>query len=153
MAKNSGHIFEQEFKKSIPEGVYCKKLAVAGSNYRGSGNEGDFLVYKYPRLYVFELKSHKGKSVPFSKIRENQLKGLELVRYIPGIESGIIFNLRDLEATYYVPIREVLEYIASGDRKSFPIEWMELKGIRLEQRKARTRYTYNILKLLSDIER
>lgn len=149
---NNGHIFEQEFKKSVPERVYIKKLKVSGMNYKGNGNEGDYLLYSYPNLFIFELKSHKGKSIPFDKLRVNQIQGLdEIANTIPGTITGFIFNFRDLEKTYYVRVNDIIEYMLSGERKSFPIEWVEKIGIKIEHKKARTRYTYNILKLLSEL--
>lgn len=151
MASNNGHIFEQEFKKSVPENVYIKKLKVSGMNYKGNGNEGDFLVYQYPQLYIFELKSHKGKSIPFDKLRINQIQGLDKLQNIPGVITGFIFNFRDLEKTYFIKVNDIIEYMLSGERKSFPIEWVESIGIKIEHKKARTRYTYNILKLLSEL--
>lgn len=152
MASNNGHIFEQEFKKSAPEGVYIKKLKVSGMNYKGGGNEGDYLVYQFPNLYIFELKSHKGKSIPFDRLREVQIKGLTALGKIPGVKTGFIFNFRELEKTYFIHTEHIISYMTSGERKSFPIEWVEEVGVRLEHKKARTRYTYNLLKLLSEIK-
>lgn len=153
MASNNGHIFEQEFKASSPEGVYIKKLKVSGMNYKGNGNEGDFLVYQYPNLFIFELKSHKGKSIPFNKLRDVQIKGLNSLSTLQGVKTGFIFNFRDLEETYFIFTEDIVNFMVDSDRKSFPIEWVAEIGIPLEHKKARTRYKYNILKLLYDIRR
>ena len=152
MGSNNGHIFEQEFKKSIPKGVYIKRLKVSGMNYKGNGNEGDYLVYLFPHLFIFELKSHKGKSIPFDNLRDNQLKGLKGLKIIPGVKTGFIFNFRDLEKTYFIEIDKVINFMRNGERKSFPIEWVESEGIRVGHKKARTRYTYDLHKLLQDIK-
>lgn len=151
--RKSGHIFEDEFKKSMPDYVYCKKLQVSGMNYKGGGNEADFLVYLYPNLYLFELKSHKGKSIPFECIRDGQLLGLYRLSDFGGIFGGFIFNFRDVERTFYLSIDKVYSFMLESDRKSFPISWCESYGIELEQKKLRTRYKYNVEKLLNDIVR
>ena len=72
------------------------------------------------RLLLLELKSHKGKSIPFSCIRDNQLKELLKADVFKGIYPGIVFNFRDVEETYYLPISKVSEYILTDERKSFP---------------------------------
>ena len=149
--RNNGHIFEEEFKNSVPDYLYCKRLQVTGMNYRGTGSEADFLIYLYPNLYLFELKSHKGKSIPFSCIRDSQLIGLSKASSFGGVYGGFIFNFRDLERTFYIPIERVYAYMLQDDRKSFSITWCEIVGIEVSQKKIRTRYVYNIEKLLNDI--
>lgn len=151
MTKNNGHIFEDEFRKSVPEGVYFKKLKVSGQNYKGGGNEGDFLIYLYPNLYILELKSHKGKSIPFDCLRENQIKGLDFLTTVGGVKCGFIFNFRDLEETYFIDIKKIVKFIKEGKRKSFPIEWVREEGILIEQKKLRVRYRYNLHKFLSEV--
>lgn len=151
MVKNNGHIFEEEFKKSIPFFIYSKKLKVA-QFYKNGGNEGDYLVYYKPNLFIFELKSHLGKSIPFEALRENQIKGLVRVKgNIDGAKVGFIFNFRDLEETFYLSAYDVANYMETADRKSFPIEWVREQGIKIEQERIRVRYRYNISKLLQDI--
>lgn len=149
---NNGHIFEQEFKKSVPAGVYVKKLKVM-SGYRGGGNEGDFLLFKYPNLYIFELKSHKGASIPFDVVRDKQLVGLFNNSHIKGCKCGFIFNFRDYEETYFVEIRDILDYMESCGRKSFPLSWVKELGIKIEGKKIRTRYRYNLEKFLEVVEK
>ena len=150
--KNNGHVFEQEFKNSVPIYMYSKKLKVSGMNYKGGGNECDYLVYSKPNLFLFELKSHKGKSLPFEKIRENQLIGLSNYSRLDGVVSGVIINFRDYEKTLYIPIRDLIVFMSTTERKSIPIEWCEEHGVLVEQKKLRTRYKYDIEKLISEIK-
>ena len=152
VTKNNGHIFEQEFKKSIPAGVYIKKLKVAGMNFKGGGNEGDYLVFSYPNLFIFELKSGKGKSIPFSNIRDKQILGLTEHQKIYGVKAGFVFNFRELGETYFISIKDASSFIETGERKSFPIDWCREVGIRVEQKLLRVRYKYDLGKLLREIQ-
>lgn len=148
MAQNNGHIFEQEFKNSIPFQVYCKRLKSGGMNYKNVNNEGDFLLYSSPNLFLFELKSHKGKSIPFDKLRDNQVNKLYEYTNIKGVICGFIFNFRDIEETYYISAVDIFNYMRDSDRKSFPVDWCREVGIKILQQKKRTRYTYNLDLLL-----
>lgn len=147
---NNGHIFEQEFKKSLPKECYSKKLRVM-SGYKGTGNEGDFLVFLYPKLYIFELKSHRGKSIPFGAIRDNQLVEMFNNSHIVGVICGYIFNFRDLEKTYFVELSDILYFIENSSRKSFPFEWVDEIGFLISQKKVRTRYKYDLNKFFDVI--
>ena len=93
---------------------------------------------------LVELKSHKGKSIPFDKIREAQLKGLSRATQHKGIYGGFIFNFRDLEETYYVPVDAVYRFINRGERKSIPVSWCNKVGYLISQSKKRVRYKYNL---------
>ena len=65
-----------------------------------------------------------------------------------GVFGGFIINFRDLEETYFIDVHDILLYIKSTDRKSIPVDWCRDYGVRIEQTKKRTRYTYNLSKWL-----
>ena len=129
MAKKSvGKIFEDEIKASFPPDFYVERYKDDTSGFYGVSNPADFRLYKYPYTFLLELKTHKGKSIPFSKLRENQITGMQKAVEHKGIYGGFIFNFRELEETYYIPIDQILFYMdyqsKEGRRKSFPIEWV-----------------------------
>jgi recombination protein U len=100
---------------------------------------------------MLELKSHKGKSLPFSCIRDNQLS--ELVQATQkGVKAGFIVNLRDVEKTYYVDAVTMQELINTSERKSIPLEFFETQCIKVFGEKKRTRWRYDILNLFYKIE-
>ena len=74
--KNMGKVFEKEFKDSVPDNVYLERYKDDTSGFYGVSNPADFRLYVFPMLILLELKTHKGKSLPLAKIRENQLKGM-----------------------------------------------------------------------------
>lgn len=137
MAKKSvGKIFEDEIKASFPPDFYVERYKDDTSGFYGVSNPADFRLYKYPYTFLLELKTHKGKSIPFSKLRENQITGMQKAVEHKGIYGGFIFNFRELEETYYIPIDQILFYMdyqsKEGRRKSFPIEWVRGAGELIE---------------------
>lgn len=156
MAKNIGKIFEEEIKASIPEGFYVERYKDDTAGFYGVTNPADYRLYKHPYLFLWELKTHKGKSLPLAKIRLNQIKGLYKASEHTGIYAGFIINFRDLEETYYVPVRYIVKEfycfneadeiacIIPNGRKSIPVDWCKIYGCRIEQSKKRVRYTYNL---------
>jgi len=148
MAKDEGKKFEQDFKASVPPDVYLHRLKDDTAGFIGVSNPCDFQLYKYPLLFLLELKSCKGKSIPLTHIRPNQIQGMHTAVQHEGIYGGFIINFRELEETYYLSVNLVIEFINAGERKSLPIDWCRENGIRIPQTKKRVRYSYDIASLL-----
>ena len=152
---NNGKRFEENFKKSVPPDVFYYRFKDGTSSWDGgdltrfqASNICDCMLYTKNRLFLLELKNHKGKSIPFSCIRQNQLT--ELVKaHKFNIISGFIFNFQDIEETYFVHSNLVNEYIESQERKSFPYMWCEEVGIRIRGKKLKTNYRYDLAELLA----
>jgi len=148
MAKGIGKIFEEEIKASIPPDFYVERYKDDTAGFYGVSNPADYRLYKYPYTILLELKTHKGKSIPLDKIRDNQIKGMYKAVQYTGIYAGFLINFRDLEETYYITVQDMVAFINSTERKSIPVEWCRENGIRLEQKKKKVRYTYNLSKWL-----
>ena len=148
MAKGIGKIFEEEIKSSIPPEFYVERYKDDTAGFSGVSNPADYRLYKYPYTFLLELKTHKGKSIPLDKIRDNQIKGMYNAVHYKGIYAGFLINFRELEETYYIPIQFVLAFILAKERKSIPVDWCRKNGVRIEQTKKRTRYTYDLGKWL-----
>lgn len=132
-----------------------------GGQYFRVRNLCDFILYKYPTLYLIELKSSKGKSIPFSNIAEHQKEGLAEAGKIKGIKAGFIINMRDIEETYFIEAGVLKEYVdnnielfevteGKSGRKSIPIEWLKENGTLIPQEIKITRYTYDITPLIEE---
>ena len=153
--KSPGKAFELDFVNSIPESCYHYRLRDTFSSWQGGecsrftvSNVCDFIVYTKGCLYMLELKSHKGKSLPLSCIRPNQIEGLLQAHY-KNIRAGLVVNLRDIEKTFYVPINEIKDYMGKYPaKKSIPLDYLEEKGELIESKKKVTRYSYNLKKFL-----
>lgn len=151
---NEGKKFENDFKNSVPKHCFYYRFKDGTGNFAGHKNDNvrfqaknicDCMVWnsKTSRLYLIELKSHKGKSVPISCIRDNQIKGLLEARE-KNINCHIVINMRDAEKTYAIPIRAIKRYIDNTNRKSIPISFMEDCGILITQEKKKVNYKYDL---------
>ena len=154
--KNEGKKFEEDFKKSVPDDVYFLRLQDAGGwsnadNTRFTvSNICDAIMYKVPFLHMIELKSHKGKSIPFSCIREKQLLKLAEADNYNGVAAWFIFNFRDAESTYAVRATKLIDFMSNTDRKSIPIDFCAKKGIVLPAVKKRTRWRYYLRNFMNE---
>lgn len=154
--KSAGKIFEEEIKACIPPEFFTERYKDDTAGFFGVSNPADFRLYKYPLTFLWELKSHKGKSIPLSKIRSSQLKGMRKASPHKGVYCGFLLNYRELEETYYITFEDLVRefYIFNDDeeeyepkpdgRKSIPVEWCREYGERIQQTKKRVRYSYDL---------
>lgn len=158
--KNAGKLFEKDLENSCPTYVFMHRVRDL-IYMAGSSSICDYIVYKHPNLFLFELKSHKGVSIPIKEefktkngvtelkrygvITVKQLEGLFEESKKKGVHAGFIFNFREKFSTYYVPVENVYAFIKSPDRdrNSISMEWCEENGIRIPQTKIRTRWSYD----------
>jgi len=152
---NAGKKFEEDFKKSVPECVFYYRFKDGTASWNKSDkvrfqahNICDCLIFNNVKLFLLELKSHKGKSLPFSCIRDKQLEELFQANKFGNIQAGLVINFRDLEETYFIDIDKVMNFIHHSDRKSIPVEFLKAEGKFLPQFKKRTRYTYDLIDFL-----
>jgi recombination protein U len=103
-------------------------------------------------LYLLELKSHKGKSIPFSAIRQNQVTELSKASTYKNMICGSIVNFRDVERTYFVSAVKVEYFLAHADRQSIPIAWFETEGCEIKGRKLKVHFRWNIEEFLKEGE-
>ena len=162
---NRGKVFEQNIRKSIPKcnNIFYYRLKDTASSYYG-GNENlrfsqnniadAFLFhvgYYRTQLYILEYKNHKGKSLPLSCIKENQLKGMIEANKNQNVVPMLVVFFEDIEKCYSLDIEEVEKFINNSERKSIPIDYFEQYGVEIETIKLKTNYRYNIEKWLNNI--
>ena len=103
-------------------------------------------------LYLIECKSTKGTSVPLSMIRNNQIEGLQEASK-HNLVAGILVNFRnENNDTFFILIDEFIDMMNSINKKTKKRK--DLKSIdttSVERKKKRTRYTYNIEKLVGEL--
>lgn len=122
-----GKEFEKRFAQDwlkLPNS-FVMRLPDQQSGYYGtSANPCDFICYSYPNMYLIELKSHGGNTLPFSAFRQMD----KLISYDgkEGIKVGVILWLYDHKKIIYIPIRSFIKML-SDDKKSFNIKYLETK--------------------------
>lgn len=151
---NQGKRFENNFKNSIPKGVFCYRLRDATSSWdKGEAtrfqcsNVCDFILADGEYVVLAELKNHKGKSFPLSCIRENQLKELLKADEFVFIKPLIIVNFEDLDECYALSVEWVNDFIELGQRKSISVSDMREYGIEIgcTKKKVNTVYDLSVL--------
>lgn len=176
MAQNSGKVFEKDFTDSIPENYFKYKLKDSPGAWGDekpketnskvrftSTNICDLVVHNGQGLFLLELKSHKGASIPiapktnekgkvtnYGVIKTNQLQGLLKEYDKRNVKAGFVFNLSEKFKTYYVEAINVKQAIDEG-RKSLGIEWLNLNGTIIPQaiKKRGTHQVYDTSILLN----
>ena len=85
-------------------------------------------------------------------IRQNQIDGL-LEASKHNLVAGILVNYRnENNDTFFITIDEFIDMMESIGKKSFNVKDLESIGAtRVENTKKRTRYTYNIEKLVGEL--
>lgn len=156
---NEGKKFEQDFKNSIPSKCWYYRFKDGTANFDGAKEEDsdeyknknvrfqaknicDCMVFHAGFLYLLELKSTKSKSLPFSMIRDNQIKELTKADDFNKIIPGFIINFRAVSETYFMNIRQFNEFVETTDRKSIPLDFFRIECTLVPQelRRVRTRY-------------
>lgn len=147
--KNSGKIFEEDFKNSVPNDWFFYRFKDGTGSWGGNSkvrfqtsNICDLMIFNGD-LYLLELKSHKGKSLPLSCIRQNQVDGL-LEAGSKGVKSYFIVNFSDLNRTFKIHVSWINDFIIEETRKSIPISYFEALGVEINSEKIRTRYRYDL---------
>lgn len=144
---NEGKQFEKDLIGSVPDTWFKYRLNDSSASWQGGdaarftpSNICDFIVYN-GNLWLLELKSHKGKSIPLSCIRPKQLEGL-VKATTKSVKAGFVINFREYEETYFV-YAEALDYFVKMEtRKSIPLSWVKEFGILIPQVKKRVRFNY-----------
>lgn len=158
---NKGKKFEDIVKQSFLKtlGVSIDRLRdVSYSRVRGRtthlknvDNPSDFIVYKKPHEVYVECKSHKGNTLPFTCIRDEQIEGMMRKIQIPGVKAGILLWFIDHDLTVWIPIQEVVDWQIRG-AKSINIKDLDyLKHIVVTGKKKRVYYEYDMNKFLEEL--
>ena len=103
------------------------------------------------QLFLLELKSTKGKSIPFSNFRDKQIEDLVEASEF-GIKAGVLIEFSDIKEVYYLDIATLADYIATADRKSVPIAFMQEKGVQASVRLLQVNIRIDVDKLIEDIK-
>lgn len=153
MANNKGKKFEGVVKASFEQvaGVSIDRFRDAPRKLKGVDNPSDFVVYKKPHEVYVECKSHKGNTLPFSCIRDEQINGMMEKAKIEGVKAGVIIWFIDHDFTIWVPIQEVVAMIKAG-YKSINIKDLNYTNfIKIEGQKKRVYFAYDMKNFLEEL--
>lgn len=163
--KNSGKIFEQDFKSSIPSHILLIRLNDSPQAFSKSKltrfthrTPCDFLLFDGYTLYPVELKTTKYRSISFDDINgdddqnkmihKHQIIGLTEFSKYENVKAGFFFNFRDeendCERCYFQRIEDFNDMVKKIDKKSFnELDLLTVgKAIKIQGEKKRTRYKW-----------
>jgi recombination protein U len=150
MPSNSGKRFEEDIKKSVPSWCWIYRLRDSAGTWQGGENTRftpsnicDFIVMGKENLYLLELKTHTGASLPISCIRKNQIIEMAKIEK-QNVKAYFLINFRDIQQTYVIEAKTMKGFIDTTDRKSIPIKWCIDNGIEVTGEKKRTRFYYSL---------
>ena len=173
---NVGKVFENQFKKYIPEYCVLQRLNDSPQGFIQSKlteftpkTPCDFIMFDtYNReLWCLELKSTKQKYISFEDINSNkeqnkmihkhQILGLKKFGNYKHVNSGFLFNFRDevndTERTYYQDIHDFLNMCKKINKSSFnEIELVLNNAIKVNGEKLKVNYRWNINRLIEDVK-
>lgn len=169
--KNTGKILESQWAKSVPDYVLLCRLPDSAQSFGGSNNlrfsrknPFDYIMWdsKQRLLYALELKTVKGKSISFERSKEengeihfHQIEGLKEWNKYDNTICGLVVEFRELEKTIFIDIEEFNRLMVLIQKKSFNLDDLMTNGIKhtvIAQKKARTRYTYDVDGFLSSMK-
>lgn len=167
---NTGKVFEQNFKKSVPGDFYYLRLKDPAVGWTGStskyspNNPFDCLIYTSTGLHCIELKTcsnsitfwredfeHDGKKHTF-EIKKHQIEGLEQASMFPNVYAGLVINFRSAGETYYLPIQVFTAYINVLDKKSINDKDAHVIGYPVPVTKFRVNERYDIRAMTEVVE-
>lgn len=170
MSKNVGKVLEAQLLKSVPDYALLYRLQDPAQSFGGSSklrfssnNPFDYLMWdsKRHRLYALEAKTVKGKSISFERDKDDkglihlhQINGLNEWNKYDGITCGFIIEFRTLEKTIFLDIENMNKVMNAIQKKSFTLvdlEFLKIPYLIVPQKKARTRYTYDLDYLMSSL--
>lgn len=156
---NSGKRFEANFKASVPPNVFCYRLRDGtgawdeGKKTRfQSKNMCDYILFDGHELVLAELKSHKGKSLPLTAIRGNQVEQLKAATKFENVIPLLIVYFEDTQECFYLGATALAEFIEKGERKSIPIEYFVSRGVKIPTRKKKVNTTHDLRVLFGELD-
>jgi recombination protein U len=155
---NNGKRFEQNFKKSVPKNVFYYRFKDGtgawdkGETRFQCSNICDCMLFDGKWLYLVELKNHKGKSLPFTAIRENQIKEMLSAIEYNCVAPILIVNFEEIEECYAIGIEQLNNFMASAERKSIPALWFVENGIQIPARKKKINTEYDLSVLFEEVK-
>lgn len=155
---NIGKRFEKNFKESVPSDIYIYRFKDGSASWGGNDkvrfqakNICDFMLYKKPYLFLLELKSTKGKSLPFSNIKQHQIDDLLAASRHNGVICGLVIEFSEHNVAYFIEISHFQTFLEQTNRKSLPINYVAKKGVKIDIERKKVNSKYDIGKMIKGI--
>lgn len=151
----TGKCYENCFRKSIPEGVFFYRFRDGTSSWDNGSNTrfqafniADCELFYNNKLFILELKTTKGKSLPYKNIRKSQIEELTKASMYKNIICGLVIDFSELNECYFIKINQFNEFINTSERASIPIDYLRNNAVKVGVRLLRTNKRYNVSDIL-----
>lgn len=159
---NKGKIFEQDFKKSLPElnDLFFYRFKDGTANWSGEKNQNvrfqqhniaDCMIFYKGKLFILELKAHLGKSLPLYCIRDTQFFEMCEASQKDGVIPMIVTFFYEIGECYAIPIDSIKQFRLDNDRKSIPLSYIQENGFKIDCELKKTHYKFDIVNFLNKI--
>lgn len=152
--KNQGKIFEEDFRASLnlnnPDLFFYRfKDGTASWGDKNNPNVrfqqkniADSMIFYKGYLFITELKSHKGKSLPFSCIRDNQFQEMYKASFKKNVFPIVIIFFSEIEEAYAIKMTDIIHLRDENISKSISLLFARQKGLKIDSRKLQTHYRF-----------
>lgn len=111
----------------------------------------DCFLFGNRTLFLCELKSHNGKSIPFNCVRENQIEQLTAAEKFPFIIPVLVIFFPDVERCFAVEIEDWNNLMDASKKKSANISEIALAGYEVGVTKLKVNYKYDVANMVKDL--
>lgn len=164
--KSTGKRFEENWKNSIPKDIFYYRFRDSSNTWSGGNktrftpsNIADCLLWNSECLFLLELKSCKGSSLPFKNVIGNDTKKQQINDLIEasGFANtivGLVIEFSDKDECYFVEINDFKNFLEKAVRKSLPIDYCRKNGLKIGVEKLKINRRFDINQFIKDtIER
>lgn len=155
---NNGKRFEQNWKNSIPKDIFYYRLRDGSSSWGGNENVRfqvenicDSIMFDGDYLYTLELKSTKGKNLPFNNIKKHQIEDLLWCSSYANVIAGFVIEFSKLSECFFIEISQFKTFYDTTDRKSLPLQFCRENGIKIGVEKKKINSRFDIKKFIDDV--
>ena len=156
---NSGKKFEQCFRKSVPSHVFYYRLKDSSNTWSNGNtrftltNACDVVMFDGSILYLLELKSTKGKSLPLKNIKDHQISDLLAFSHFKNVLCGLVIEFSECNTCYFIEISLIDKFKKEANRMSIPIDYCQNNGIKIDLKRLRVNVKLDIDKFIQEIRR
>ena len=167
ISKSVGKVFEENWKKSVPENIWIYRPPDAAQSFDQSSNlrfsqksPCDYMMFDGYHFFCLELKTVAGKSISFERTKKDkgeihyhQIEYLKSCLSFENVIPGLIIDFRGADNKWFLHIKEWDGLINSIDKKSFnEFDLLSCSHpILISKKKLKVNYRYNIQQFIDDV--
>lgn len=129
------------------QGFHVQRLPDQMTFLKGSKNPCDYITYKYPYMFLMEMKTTAGSSMPLKNISEFQMKSLNDAFLWKGVIGLYLVWFYDKNVTVAI----LGDDVAKLDKKS--VRYDDDICIVIEGTKKHKYFEYNFTKLFAEVKK